>query len=221
MNWINLIPDSIHARYEFYNFDHAVEVMFQSFPDLFQEILFALNAFYITHDDLIAAGGNESQIPKRLSSILRPLGWEETKISGDLHVTVERRNNTDKKRHTSNTVLGNYISGHNIDYVKDNVAIDMEWNSKDQTFDRDLFAFRTFHECGIISCGILITRSESLNPVFESLGPDIKKKYGASTTWMGKLLPRLQTRRNGGCPVWVVGITPKTIRNEEEIVHVE
>ena len=40
---------------------------------------------------------------------------------------------------------------------------------------------------------------------------DVKKKYGASTTWMGKLLFRLNAGRNGGCPVLVFGITPKLV----------
>ena len=31
-------------------------------------------------------------------------------------------------------------------------------------------------------------------------------KYGASTTWMGKLEYRLRSRRNGGCPLLAVGI---------------
>lgn len=45
----------------------------------------------------------------------------------------------------------------------------MEWNSKDQTFDRDLYAFRMFYECGIIKVAILLTRSEKLNEIFEKL----------------------------------------------------
>ena len=32
------------------------------------------------------------------------------------------------------------------------------------------------------------------------------KKYGASTTWMGKLIYRLESRRNGGCPILAIGI---------------
>ena len=32
------------------------------------------------------------------------------------------------------------------------------------------------------------------------------KKYGASTTWIGKLTYRLDSRRNGGCPVLAIGI---------------
>ncbi|MEL7097184.1 MAG: BglII/BstYI family type II restriction endonuclease, partial [Pseudomonadota bacterium] len=42
--------------------------------------------------------------------------------------------------------------------------------------------------------------SEGKEPVY--------KKYGASTTWMGKLLYRLDAGRNGGCPVLAVGIKP-------------
>ncbi|MDR2089757.1 MAG: hypothetical protein LBP73_10435 [Clostridiales Family XIII bacterium] len=42
------------------------------------------------------------------------------------------------------------------------------------------------------------------------------KKYGASTTWPGKLLPRIQARRHGGCPIFVVGITPRAIADWEK-----
>ncbi len=37
-------------------------------------------------------------------------------------------------------------------------------------------------------------------------GQPLMKKYGASTTWMGKLTYRLDSRRNGGCPVLAIGI---------------
>lgn len=109
---------------------------------------------------------------------------------------------------------------HKIDYVKGRVALDIEWNSKDQTFDRDLYAFRTFFEYNKISVGILVTRSNELDPWFVELGSvvdaygvkrDIKDKYGASTTHMGKLIPRLEAGRNGGCPILVFGITPRLI----------
>ena len=37
------------------------------------------------------------------------------------------------------------------------------------------------------------------------------EKYGASTTWWGKLVYRLNAGRNGGCPVLAVGINPACI----------
>ena len=107
-------------------------------------------------------------------------------------------------------IISGYIDGHNIDFIKNKVAFDLEWNSKDQTFDRDLLAMRTYFDCGLIEVGIIVTRSKELDEVFRSLidlnGRSLIQKYGASTTWLGKLETRLKSRRNGGCPILAVGI---------------
>jgi len=208
-DWREKLPSSLTEKYELYNFNHAVEVLSEAYSKEYAEIVSALEAFELRVQDIVDGGGNESAIPKKLSTFLRPLNWQEVKITGDLLVKLHRRNPTQ----ITELTIKDFIDGHNIDYVKNRVAIDMEWNSKDQTFDRDLYAFRTFYECGIISCGVIITRSEQLNPVFSQLG--IKKKYGASTTWMGKLIPRINAGRHGGCPIMVVGITPSIIADLE------
>lgn len=207
--WMELLPDTIRSRYELYNFSSAVEIMSQTHTEAFAEIIETLDKFQIELSDILEKGGNESKVPKKLSALLRPLGWKETEISGDL--VIRLLEGKMRKTPCREFQLTDFISGHKIDYVKGEVAIDLEWNSKDQTFDRDLYAFRTFFECGVISCGVIITRSEKLNVVFDFLGNEVKKKYGASTTWMGKLLPRIHARRHGGCPLFVVGITPETI----------
>ena len=204
-SWKELIPESIRSRYELHNFNNAVEILIQAYQLEYLEMLDALEHIDIRIGDITAAGGNESKIPKKFSKIMRSYGWDEVRITGDLLVKLHKRNPST----VNEVMIKDYIDGHNIDYVKNKVAVDMEWNSKDQTFDRDLYAFRAFYECGIIECGAIITRSAELNPLFYKLG--IKQKYGASTTWMGKLLPRIQARRHGGCPILVVGITPETI----------
>jgi hypothetical protein len=157
-------------------------------------------------------------------------------IQGDLllrliwreQVRTNQRGTPVYKRHEREIVRNRVVDGHKIDYVKGKTAFDLEWNSKDQTFDRDLYAFRAFAEAGIIDVAVLVTRSASLNGVFRQLGPALKKdgseerkkngqlrltheKYGASTTWMGKLLYRLNAGRNGACPVLAIGITPRCI----------
>ena len=207
--WKALIPNSITQKYEFYNFNSALEILSHSHPSEFAEIVQTLERFEIRVGDILERGGNESRIPQKLSELLRPLGWNEMEISGDLIVRLLEGKK--RKAVSRELVLKEFISGHKIDYVKGDVAVDLEWNSKDQTFDRDLYAFRTFYECGVITCGVIITRSESLNQVFASLGSEIKNKYGASTTWMGKLIPRIHARRHGGCPLLVIGIAPGTV----------
>jgi len=96
----------------------------------------------------------------------------------------------------------------------------MEWNSKDQTFDRDLYAMRTFYEAGIIDAGVLLTRDTSLSPLFAEIGrrveiKNFKSKYGASTTWMGKLTYRLDAGRGGGCPILAIAIKPPVVADFE------
>ena len=122
-------------------------------------------------------------------------------------------------------IIEGYIDGHNIDFLKNRVAFDLEWNSKDQTFDRDLLAMRTYYDCDIISAGIIITRAAELNDVFKTVydydkkdkqWKPIMRKYGASTTWIGKLTYRLDSRRNGGCPILAVGMKKKCITDWEE-----
>lgn len=208
-------PDDILARYEIRSYNHAIEILAQSFREEFSELLSTLRNLKITKEDIIRSGGNESPIPPKFNEMLEPLGWKEIKISGDLLIKFYPRRGGLKGRFAEEPAdekrIINYIDGHNIDFVKSRVALDIEWNSKDQTFDRDLFAMRTYYECDIISVGIIITRSESLNPLFKELG--IMQKYGASTTWMGKLIPRLDSRRHGGCPVLAIGITPNCVED--------
>ena len=203
------LPEAIYSLYEVHNFRHAAEVLSTSCPNEFEELCAALAAFRLTIADITAPGGNESTIPKLVAKLLRPHGWYETRIRGDLVVTIETH--TDLGLEKAEHRIDNFLDGHKVDFVKNGVAFDLEWNSKDQTFDRDLYAFRAFHEAGVISAAVLLTRSASLNPVFKRLG--VLSKYGASTTWMGKLLYRMNAGRNGGCPVLVLGITPNLIED--------
>lgn len=220
MNFDKYIDADILEKFEFYNYGHALEILHESFPEEWDELQDCLRRLKLTIADLIKAGGNESPIPKKFDDVLYPYGWREIRISGDLIVkkyprqTVQRRGRFAKDPYEIETIEG-YIDGHNIDFLKNRVAFDLEWNSKDQTFDRDLLAMRTYFDCGLIDVGVIVTRSEELNEVFNELrdrsGQILMKKYGASTTWMGKLTYRLDSRRNGGCPVLAIGIRKECI----------
>ena len=208
------IRPSLLEKYEFYSYGHALEILSEAFPVEWNELQNCLEQFCITAEDLQQAGGNESPIPKKFDALLYPHGWREIRITGDLLVKLYPRKADQRGRFADEpfdqkTIEG-YIDGHNIDFVKNRVAFDLEWNSKDQTFDRDLLAMRTYFDCGLIEVGVIVTRSEELNEIFRVVlddnGVPLMRKYGASTTWIGKLLYRLKSRRNGGCPILAVGI---------------
>jgi hypothetical protein len=49
-----------------------------------------------------------------------------------------------------------------------------------------------------------ITRASELQDIFQELGGGTS--YGNSTTHMGRLVPKLNNRASGGCPVLAFGI---------------
>ena len=198
-------------KYSMYSYGHALDILETSFLDEWGEIKACLDGLEITHDDLMTPGGNESPIPAKFDAFLWPRGWREERITGDLLIkkyprAVNARRGRFASSPSDEVLIEGWIDGHNIDFVKNRVAFDLEWNSKDQTFDRDILAMRTYHECGIIDVGIIVTRAQELNRIFRYL--EIMAKYGASTTWIGKLLPRLDSRRQGGCPTLAVALKP-------------
>lgn len=214
------IPKDLYEKFEFHSYGHALEILGHSFPEEWREIQEALQKLEISTDDLRAQGGNETNIPKKFDDVLYPYGWREIRITGDLIVKLYPRQAAQRGRFSSEPfdekkIVG-YIDGHNIDFIKGKVAFDLEWNSKDQTFDRDLLAMRTYFDCGLIDVGIIVTRSAELNDIFRKItdesGKSIMRKYGASTTWMDKLLYRLDSRRNGGCPILAVGIKKACVK---------
>lgn len=212
------IDSDILSKFEFFDYGHALEILHESFPEEWKEIQEALRQLKLTVEDISKAGGNESPIPKKFDDVLYPYGWREIRISGDLIVKkyprkiAQRRGRFADEPFEIETIKG-YIDGHNIDFLKNKVAFDLEWNSKDQTFDRDLLAMRTYFDCGLIDVGVIVTRAEELNEIFKETG--IMAKYGASTTWMGKLQYRLDSRRNGGCPILAIGIRKECVEGYE------
>ena len=209
------VDKELLSKFEFYNYGHALEILNDAFPKEWSEIQDCLRQLKMTVSDIKKFGGNESPIPKKFDAVLYPLGWREIRISADLVVKkyprqkAQRRGRFAEEPYEVETIEG-YIDGHNIDFLKNRVAFDLEWNSKDQTFDRDLLAMRTYFDCGLIDVGVIVTRAENLNEIFkkelDSRGQSLIKKYGSSTTWMGKLIYRLDSRRNGGCPILAIGI---------------
>ena len=85
------VPQSIRDKYEVFSYRNAAVILAEARQQEFAEIVSALEAFTITTEMIRTAGGNESDIPKEFTKTLRPMGWHETIISADLHVTLSWR----------------------------------------------------------------------------------------------------------------------------------
>ena len=215
-----VIPSTVIDRFEVFSYRNAATILSQNFPTQFAQIINALETFEITTTMIRRPGGSKGPIAKYVDTLFAQSDWHETRITADLHVKLLPPKGNKVLREY---IRSGYLDGHLIDFVSGKVALDLEWNSKDQTYDRDLYAFSAFHAAGAIEVGVLLTRGASLNTdFFRSLGKvltksgeegdaDVYKKFGASTTSIQKLLYRLDAGRNGGCPVLALGMTPKCV----------
>lgn len=64
------IAQDLLDRFEFYNYNHALEIITQAFPDEWEDIVACLRKLDIRTDDLRQAGGNETSIPKKFDDVL-------------------------------------------------------------------------------------------------------------------------------------------------------
>ncbi|MDE0521843.1 MAG: BglII/BstYI family type II restriction endonuclease [Boseongicola sp.] len=213
-------PSAVREKFEIYCYRGAAAILAQNFSEQFRQVLAVLEALEIDTTMIRMPGGSKGLIAKYVDELFAESDWRETRITADLHVKLLSPQGNDILR---DYIREGYLDGHRIDFVNGKVAFDQEWNSKDQTYDRDLYAFSAFHAAGAIDVGILLTRGNSLGMEFmRSLGKvldkdgdegtaDVYRKFGASTTFMGKLLYRLDAGRNGGCPILALGITPNCV----------
>lgn len=185
---ISALPRSIRDRFEIHEWRHASAILERDFHAEWKDVCDVLSRFRLCKSFLTAPGGHKSQVSEWIDSELYKKGWVE------------------KQFNTSVVVDGKAVDSptHSVDCYKNRVALEIEWNNKDPFFDRDLNNFRLLFELRVISIGIIVTRCDALQEIFDSLGRG--KSYGASTTHMSKLLPKIEGGGGGGCPVLVFGI---------------
>ncbi len=186
---IDLLPAEIRRLYEAYEWKHACAVLTSDFPREWGDLIDVLTAFRLRHDHLVKPGGRKSAVAATLDEAFVARGWQEK--------AFETRIVVDDSSIESPT--------HKVDCYRNGVGIEIEWNNKDPFYDRDLNNFRLLFELRALSVGIIVTRCDDLQEIFDRLGRG--KSFGASTTHMSKLLPKIEGGGGGGCPILVLGIT--------------
>ncbi len=188
---LNLLPKEILANYEVREWKHAIAILSSDFPEEWENILELLRNFQLCKSWITVGGGRKSKVAEAIDNFLFARGWVEKQFETSVRV--------DEAVMESPT--------HKVDCYKNRVALELEWNNKDPFFDRDLNNFRLLFDLRAISVGVIITRSDDLQEIFNHLGRGAS--YGASTTHMSKLIPRIEGGGGAGCPLLVFGITQK------------
>ena len=185
------IPAFIASHYEIHEWRHAMAILASDYPEQWSDILEVLDGFRLYRTEVAEPGGSKSRIAGRIDGALSKKGWRETAFRTKIVV--------DDKAFDSPT--------HKVDCFKEKVGLEIEWNNKDPFFDRDLNNFRLLFDLRALSVGVIVTRCDELQEIFNALGKG--SSYGNSTTHMSKLVPRLEGGGGGGCPILVFGINSK------------
>ena len=72
MNLKEYLSFDLLERFEFANYNHALEIITQSFPFEWREIEDCLKRLSISVADIREQGGNETNIPKKFDEVLYP-----------------------------------------------------------------------------------------------------------------------------------------------------
>lgn len=187
------LPAFVADHYDCHEWRHASAILAGDFPGEWRDLMDVLTGLRLPMEWLSAQGGNKSRLSGHIDGFLTARGWVEKQFQTAIEV--------DGARLDSPT--------HKVDCFKNGVALEIEWNNKDPFFDRDLNNFRLLFDLRAVSVGIIITRSDALQDVFNDLGRGTS--YGPSTTHLAKLLPRIEGGGGAGCPLLVFGITPALI----------
>jgi hypothetical protein len=182
------LPAFIKEHYEVHEWKHACAVLKTDFPDEWKDIIEALRDFHVKQSHVMEGGGGKSKVTRSLEQQFTKRGWVGKKFYTKIQV--------------DDTIIESPT--HKVDCFRNYVALEIEWSNKDPFFDRDLNNFRLLFDLRAISVGVVITKADEFRDVFEELG--IFPKYGTTTTWMSKLLPRIEGGGGGGCPILVFGI---------------
>lgn len=190
------LPGFVADNYEVHEWKHATAILRSDFPDEWRDILDLLREFRLCRSWIEVGGGRKSKVAEFIDGFLYERGWAEKEFTTSVQV--------DESVMDSPT--------HKVDCYRNRVALEIEWNNKDPFFDRDLNNFRLLFDLRAISVGVIITRCDELQGIFADLGRGAS--YGASTTHMSKLLPRIEGGGGAGCPILVFGIS-RTLYDED------
>ncbi len=193
----NHLTKFVRENYECHEWKHASAILSQDFPEEWTDILDVLSRFRLKKSWITKAGGRKSKISEFIDGNLYKKGWVEKKFdTGVVLDGVQLKSPT-----------------HQIDCFKNGIALEIEWNNKDPFFDRDLNNFRLLFDLRGVSVGVIITRCDELQDIFKELGRG--SSYGASTTHIAKLLPKIKGGGAAGCPLLVFGISASLYREDE------
>lgn len=215
-----VLEPSIRKAWSFLETSSAAAVLRSVCPNEWRDITEVLDQFRLNPSSWLKRGGNRGDIARQIDGMFASRGWKETRVDLVTQGLLLTKNGDEVGR-----LEPVHQEGYLVDNFKGRVALDVEWNAKDGNLDRDLAAYRAWHEAGVISAAVLITQDRlklrmlahqiwanhvSTLPV-SSRPPRLPIDLDTSTTTnLEKAALRVRRGVMGTCPLLVVAATDAT-----------
>jgi hypothetical protein len=215
-----VLDPTTRARWTFLETSSAAAVLRSVCAEEWKDITQVLAKFALDPARWLKKGGNRGDIARIIDDMFAQRGWREIRVDLVTQGILASRGGDEVER-----LPEAYQEGYLVDNFKGRVALDVEWNAKDGNLDRDLSAYRAWHEAGVISAAVLITQDRlSLKKLAQSLwaeyqetlpvkrrNPKLPIDLGTSTTTnLDKAALRVRRGVMGTCPLLVVAATAAT-----------
>ncbi|WP_420465309.1 BglII/BstYI family type II restriction endonuclease [Panacagrimonas sp.] len=215
-----VLEPAIRKRWASLETSSAAAVLRAVCPEEWRDITSVLAAFSLNPSLWLKKGGNRGDIAKQIDDSFAALGWRETRVDLITEGVLVSKKGLEMER-----LPAVRQEGYLVDNFKGRVALDVEWNAKDGNLDRDLSAYRAWHEAGVISAAVLITQDRvRLKTLAERLWADHLEKLSgtkrhtklpidlgtSTTTNLEKAALRVRRGVMGTCPLPIVAATEAT-----------
>lgn len=215
-----VLAPATRRRWAFLETSSAAAVLRSVCPDEWADITSVLAGFALDPVHWLKKGGNRGDVAKRIDGMFSERGWREIRVDLSTRGVLVSKRGKEVER-----LDELYQEGHLVDNLNGRVALDVEWNAKDGNLDRDLSAYRAWHEAGVISAAVLITQNRvALKTLAERLWEEYQTTRPArrrdsklpidlstsTTTNLEKAALRVRHGVMGTCPLLVVAVTDAT-----------
>ena len=215
-----VLAPEIRERWAFLETSSAAAVLRAVCPEEWADISEVLRTFELVPNSWLRAGGNRGDIAQQIDRMFYDRGWKEMRVDLITQGILIAKGGAEVGR-----LPPQHQEGYLVDNFKGRVVLDVEWNAKDGNLDRDLSAYRSWHEAGVISAAVLITQDRvRLKELAERLWEDYQQTLPvdqrnpklpidmktSTTTNLEKAALRVKRGVMGTCPLLVVAAIPET-----------
>lgn len=219
-NDISVLPANARNHWAFMETNSASAVIKAVCPNEWADIVNVLENYRLDPKYWLKAGGNRGDIAAHIDEEFGKRGWRETRLDLETRGLLFGKD-------------GNQVGelpvirqeGYLVDNFKNRIVLDVEWNAKDGNLDRDLAAYRSWFEAGIISAGVIITKdrlsllalARRIWDAYQATFPEESRVAKlpidlttSTVTAFDKAQMRVRRGVMGSCPVLIVAANEST-----------